>query len=281
MDMTAERTKRRKKPTERTPDYWKYRRAQKYLKEYNIPTSFPFNWEHYNTNAKDLQNYYISVLQSIAYEQEQGVPHSRMTLRAVKRFLKLMQFLIRVKVAWWAEEADFAVSDQFNMELLVAEHPELGTDYVNYVDAAHRIGKYWNNLTNSEQDKLFKMAEILLRGSAEPEGFMRKFIDVERVYFYLNDYLELGYWVDRYGNHQTNPIILFEIVRDIEHMHGSILGERFLIGSGEWKNFASQLTRDAFSFSLPTVAFGYDGKKKKDGYEDDEEEDTYPDEEGY
>jgi hypothetical protein len=218
----------------------KYRLAQRYLINHVLPIENP------RVNVNDVRHYYVALVQSIAGEGMLGIPHSPETHAALDHFLTFFRRAVREIIilhidSWKVVEAQKAGT--FIPEF--SEFPHPGTQY--YL-------RHW--------DELYDLIRSSMRGVHK---LREQWFAIERM---LDDYTTQGHYTKQ-GVKSTDPIWLFEKIRDVSHHDGFVLAEfmfSFEIpheGSvTDWyTGFMDQLSWDAFAIDIP-YRFGYDGKHK-------------------
>jgi hypothetical protein len=247
----------------------KYRIAQEFLKIH------PLDTERFYT-PPEFRYTYIALVQSIAGAQELGIPHSPLTQKTLDTFLELSLWDVR-----------FEMIRHSNIDELRENLWETITVLTDQsIDASEEIALYEKIYALSEEEVHRILAD-------KWDDFLRVFGPEE-----FREIVKMNIWTDQhkkwipiskdihtYLHHKKgNPVILFERLRDLAHVHGMFLEDRLDIrGSAygypffthkeleeltgdEWQHpyhiFMDLLSENAFQFDIP-YRFGYDGKKEE------------------
>jgi hypothetical protein len=283
--MTIERLGKMKirKKSQKSEVKAKYRIAQRYL--VNTPLTLEDWWAH-----EKLRYTYISLVQSIAGEQELDALHSSTTMNALNDFFLVFRKQLRRKILEHVEVDD--IISKLERKIYDDYTEEIVADIDAYMDKKEITGAFlrmtdlWDDFEDAfDEDFIESVKNALIHA---PPDLSDEWIALERK---MNNYLTTK---------KGNPIILFEKIRNIQHINGYLLEDLIDIpgtySNPLWKNsddilkakerwkkshpeslvmrhgeyvyqFPSQydifmdlLSEDAFQFTMP-YRFGYDGKE--------------------
>jgi len=205
--------------------------------------------------SNSLRNYYIAILQSIVAEQELKMTHSEITINAIKEFIKIFDYWIKM---WYLDHSVLAY-EEFDID-----------DY--YIEQKRRIEKLMNVTTKQTYDLHWWASNWRKIDEVAPDEFSALLDSISINIKMDEEYGEDTGWdlineihklLHKESLDVSKLIILFEKIRHIEHVSGYML-EMFFFAVfkdswAEWQRFSEKVSKDVFEFELPIeIQFGYE-----------------------
>jgi hypothetical protein len=270
--MSIERRPSRKKPTLSKSSVDKYHIAQQYLFHTNFDTIIHALQEFqegtgilFKPYRERYRNAYIALIQSITFEQEREILHSQTTLKAIRGYLELFRIFLRMQILDHIEFEQISTYVMRYAEQVPSETIRTVQEAMEYGSWGRTfwMAQHWDTLV----EPMYGWYEEALTHAPGIGDLDKKWVHYEKE---ITEYLK--------GEKETNPIILFDQIRNLEHHSGTILQPWFwsfseiaeikpdepspFIGRHyAWIELGDHLSKDPFVFDLP-YKFGYNGRNK-------------------